>query len=102
MITRMCGQNGMELEQAFRLSDFYIQKLDDLHTAQEVQNLHEEMVIDYTGRMRREIRKDVISKHVSDCKDYIYCHVKERIKVEQLASEFGISASSWRVRKHLC
>ena len=69
MITRMCGQNGMELEQAFRLSDFYIQKLDDLHTAQEVQNLHEEIVIDYTGRMRREIRKDVISKHVSDCKD---------------------------------
>lgn len=93
MITRMCGQNGMELEQAFRLSDFYIQKLDDLHTAQEVQNLHEEMVIDYTERMRREIRKDVISKHVSDCKDYIYCHVKERITVEQLASEFVISAS---------
>ena len=93
MITRMCGQNGMELEQAFRLSDFYIQKLDDLHTAQEVQNLHEEMVIDYTERMRREIRKDVISKHVSDCKDYIYCHVKERITGEQLASEFVISAS---------
>lgn len=93
MITRMCGQNGMELEQAFRLSDFYIQKLDDLHTAQEVQNLHEEMVIDYTERMRREIRKDVISKHVSDCKDYIYFHVKERITVEQLASEFVISAS---------
>ncbi|MCY7239237.1 helix-turn-helix transcriptional regulator [Streptococcus infantarius] len=55
--------------------------------------MHEEMVIDYTERMRREIRKDVISKHVSDCKDYIYCHVKERITVEQLASEFVISAS---------
>lgn len=51
------------------------------------------MVIDYTERMRREIRKDVISKHVSDGKDYIYCHVKERITVEQLASEFVISAS---------
>ena len=24
MITRLCRQNGMELEQAFRLSDFYI------------------------------------------------------------------------------
>ncbi|EQC68490.1 Transcriptional regulator, AraC family [Streptococcus sp. HSISB1] len=93
MITRMCGQNGMELEQAFRLSDFYIQKLDDIHTVQEVQNLHDEMVIDYTERMRREIQKDVISKHVSDCKDYIYCHIKERITVEQLANEFGISAS---------
>jgi len=32
MITRMCKQKGMELEQAFRMSDFYIQKLDNIHT----------------------------------------------------------------------
>ena len=32
MITRLCRQNGMELEQAFRMSDFYIRKLDDIHT----------------------------------------------------------------------
>lgn len=36
MVTRMCRQHGMELEQAFRLSDFYIQKLDDIHTADEI------------------------------------------------------------------
>lgn len=30
MITRMCRQYGMELEQAFRLSDFYIRQLDDM------------------------------------------------------------------------
>lgn len=93
MITRMCGQNGMEYEQAFRLSDFYIQKLDDLHTTQEVQNLHDEMVIDYTERMRRMIQKDITSKHIAECKDYIYCHIKDRITVEQLAQEFGVSAS---------
>ena len=29
MITRLCKQKGMELELAFRMSDFYIQKLDD-------------------------------------------------------------------------
>lgn len=36
MITRFCGQNGLELEQAYRMSDFYIQKLDTIHTVQEV------------------------------------------------------------------
>ena len=36
MITRLCRQNGMELEQAFRMSDFYIRKLDDIHTEAEV------------------------------------------------------------------
>ena len=44
MITRLCKQNGMEMEQAFRLSDFYIQKLDGIHTVEEVQSLHDEMV----------------------------------------------------------
>lgn len=93
MITRMCGQNGMELEQAFRLSDFYIQKLDDLHTIQEIQNLHDEMVMDFTEKMRRKKQNDVTSKHIAACKDYIYCHIKERITVEQLALEYGVSTS---------
>ena len=52
MITRLCRQNGMELEQAFRLSDFYIQKLDDISTKEQVQKLHDEMVMDYTEKMR--------------------------------------------------
>lgn len=93
MITRMCGQNGMELEQSFRLSDFYIQKLDDLHTIQEIQNLHDEMVIDYTEKMHRQNQNDVISKHIAACQDYIYLHIKERITVDQLASRFGVSPS---------
>ena len=50
MITRLCKQNGMEMEQAFRLSDFYIQKLDGIHTVEEVQSLHDEMVMDYTEK----------------------------------------------------
>ena len=34
----LCKQNGMEMEQAFRLSDFIIQKLDGIHTVEEVQS----------------------------------------------------------------
>lgn len=93
MITRLCGQNGMELEQAFRLSDFYIQKLDDIHTVQGVQNLHSKMVISYTKKMRRYFRNDTNSKHINACKEYIYSHIKERIMIEDLADEFGVSAS---------
>lgn len=93
MITRLCRENGMELEQAFRLSDFYIQKLDDIHTIQGVQRLHDEMVIDYTEKMRRYFRTDTNSKHINACKEYIYSHIKERITIEDLADEFGVSAS---------
>ena len=93
MITRMCNQKGMELEQAFRLSDFYIQRLDDIHTVQGVQNLHDEMVVDYTKKMRRISQSDMNSKHINACKEYIYSHIKERIMVEDLADELGVSAS---------
>ena len=82
----------MELEQVFRLSDFYIQKLDDIHTIEEVQKLHDTMVIDYAEKMRRYLRKDTNSKHINACKEYIYAHIKERITIEDLAEEFGVSA----------
>ena len=52
----------MELEQAFRLSDFYIQKLDDIHTADEIKHLHDEMVMDYTEKMRRYHHSNTNSK----------------------------------------
>lgn len=93
MVTRLCRQSGMELEQAFRLSDFYIQKLDDIHTIQGVQTLHDEMVMDFTEKMHRFFRNDTNSKHINACKEYIYSHIKERITIEDLADTFGVSAS---------
>ena len=93
MITRLCKQNGMEMEQAFRLSDFYIQKLDGIHTVEEVQSLHDEMVMDYTEKMRRYFRDNTYSKHINASKEYIYSNIKERITIEDLADSLGVSAS---------
>ena len=93
MITRMCRQKGMEIEQAFRLSDFYIQKLDDITTEKEVHRLHDEMVMDYTEKMRKYLCSDTNSKHINACKEYIYSHIKERITIEDLADVLGVSAS---------
>ena len=93
MITRMCKQKGMELELAFRMSDFYIQKLDNIHTIEGVRSLHDAMVLDYTEKMRRICRSDTNSRHINVCKEYIYSHIKERITVEDLADVLGVSAS---------
>ena len=93
MVTRMCKQKGMELEQAFRMSDFYIRKLDDIHSVEGLRSLHYAMVLDYTEKMRRLCRNDTNSRHINICKEYIYSHVKERITVEDLAEVLGVSAS---------
>lgn len=92
-VTRLCITSGMETEQAFRLSDFYILKLDNLHTVQAVIDLHDQMVLDFTGKMRFNVRNSGASKPVSACLDYIYSHIKERITIEDLAAHTGLSAS---------
>lgn len=93
MVTRLCRQNGMELEKAFRLSDFYIRKLDDIYTEKEIHKLHDEMVMDYAKRMNNCLRGDINSKHINTCKEYIYAHIKDRISIEDIAGELGVSAS---------
>ena len=95
MVTRLCGQHGMELEQAFRLSDFYIQKLDDLHTEDEVCALHDEMVMDYTKKMRKNLRSDTNSKHINASKDYIYA-------ISRSASRSRIWLMNWGCPPVIC
>lgn len=92
-ITRHYTAAGMELEQAFRLSDFYILKLDNLHTIQQIVDLHDRMVLDFTEKMRSAIRNPGVPKPVADCIDYIYAHIKERITIEDLAEYTDLSAS---------
>lgn len=92
-VTRLCIGVGMEMEQAFRLSDFYILKLDGLHTCQAIISLHDQMVLDFTGKMRILTRSPGMSRPVTVCIDYIYAHIKERITIESLSEYTGLSVS---------
>ena len=92
MITRICVENGLEMEQAYRLSDFYILKLDNINSLVGVADLHESMVLDFTGKMRL-LQKSATSKPITTCIDYIYGHIKERITIEDLAEHTGLSTS---------
>lgn len=51
------------------------------------------MVQDFTGKMRLKKKTDVISKPVSQCVDYIYDHINERITVQTLSGYTGLSVS---------
>lgn len=92
-VTRFCMRNGMELEQAYRLSDFYIMKLDTIHTLSGVSSLHTRMVLDFAGKMRLLQKHASTSKPVADCIDYVYTHLTERITIEDLAEHIGLSSS---------
>lgn len=92
MITRSCMDAGMNMEQAYHLSDFYILKLDTIHNIQTLASLHTKMVLDFTGKMQL-LRKGPTSKPVTACIDYIYTHVGARITTDELADYVQLSPS---------
>ncbi len=93
MITRHCVEGGMELEQSYRLSDFYILKLDSCTTIQAVIELHDNMVMDFTGKMLLLKNSTIISKSILLCTEYIYNHIHDRITINDLADITNLSAS---------
>ena len=93
LVTRYCIDGGMETEQAYRLSDFYIIHMDACSTTQEISDLHHEMALDFTGKMRLLQKNTALSKPVAQCIDYIYAHISARITVEDLAVCTNLSAS---------
>lgn len=93
MITRYCIHNGMEHEKAYGLSDFYILKMDKCHSLQEISKLHNVMCVDYCTQMRAIMKKQIISKPVVLCLDYIYSHIHCRITLKELADYLHLSES---------
>lgn len=93
MLTRYCIDGGLEPEQAYRLSDFYILKMDSCTTVRQVADLHHTMAKDYTGKMILQAKNSILSKPVMQCVDYIYSHIKERITITTLAEYTGLSES---------
>lgn len=93
MITRHCVDGGMELEQAYRLSDFYILKLDSCNTKKSISDLHQSMALDFTGKMVMLKKSAILSKPLVLCIDYIYAHINERITIDSLAEYTNLSTS---------
>lgn len=91
MISRACIDAGLSLEQAYSLSDFYIQKVDKINTLKEIDALHKSMVVDYTKLMKKTKASSIYSKPIVHCINYIYSHLHMRITLECLASEVSLS-----------
>ena len=93
LLTRHCVEGGLELEQAYRLSDFYILKMDSCSTIKGIAELHQDMVLDFTGKMLVLQKNAIISKPIVQCIDYIYSHINERTTINELADYTALSPS---------
>ena len=85
MLARYCIEGGMEVTEAYDLSDYYIHKADLMKSKKEISTLHPQMCLDYTTRMEKMHRNHACSRPVAQCLEYIYDHLHNRITVPTLA-----------------
>ncbi len=91
-ITRFCVEGGMERETAYNLSDLYIRSADTADSLEELNQLHEKVIEDFTRRMSR-IRKDnSCSLQVTKAMEYIYTHLNEHFTVADIAKHLELSS----------
>ena len=67
--------------------------MDSCSTVRQVADLHHEMAKDFTGKMVLQKKSSILSKPVTQCVDYIYSNIKERITIADLAAYTGLSES---------
>ena len=85
MLARYCIEGGMEVTEAYDLSDYYIHKADLMKSKKEISALHPQMCLDYTTRMEKLHRNHACSRPVAQCLEYIYDHLHNRITVPMTA-----------------
>lgn len=91
LITRFCIEGGMLPENAYTLSDIYIRKLDTCQKEAEIDQLHELVITDYTKKMKQLKKETILSKPVILTMDYVYEHLHEKIKLEEIAGTVGLN-----------
>lgn len=93
MLARTCTEGGMSREKAYSLSDVYIRQADQCRSIEEIQMLHETMIIDYTNRMKYIFRERRYTRNVAKCVSLIDKSMNQRIKVSELADMVGVNRS---------
>ena len=91
--SRAAIRGGLDVDDAFALSDAYIQKCELLITPESIMSLQYEMVIDYTKKVESLLEGADGSKLVEDVRNFIRHHLSEPIKTSDIAKALFISRS---------
>ena len=96
LVTRAAIRGGMNREQAFALSDMYIQKAELMSDVLSLTRLNAQMVLDFTRRVEAEKTGVHKSRMVRQARDYVFSHIGESVTTEALSRELGMN------RTYLC
>ncbi|SCW84095.1 AraC-type DNA-binding protein [Paenibacillus tianmuensis] len=82
--TRAAVQGGLHPEIAYTLSDLYIQNLEELKDSRSITQFANSALHDFAERVLKH-REQKYSKPINACKNYIFSHLYDEIKLADLA-----------------
>ena len=93
MATRHAIEGGMLMEDAYNLSDLYIQKVDHCQTIDEIEKLYKQAITHFVHKVRASTVKSDYSPAIQVCLDYIHLHLHSIITTNDLCLAAGLSAT---------
>lgn len=94
LATRASIHGGLDVEQAYQLSDLYIQECEKTLFPDKIDQLCYAMLIDFSTRVsRQQLPINGMSKDIFQCIQYISKHTNEPLKVNDVADYIGKSRS---------
>ncbi|MGN0747007.1 MAG: helix-turn-helix domain-containing protein [Aristaeellaceae bacterium] len=100
LASRAAIRGGLDVDEAFTLSDSYIQKCELMQRPDQITSLQYHMVLDFTRRVERLRQGQSPSQLVLDVSSYIQRHMSERISVAAMAGELYMSRAHLSRRFH--
>lgn len=93
LATRFAIEGGLGEEDAYHLSDIYIQKADACLSSEEIWTLEGQMSLAFAEKVRQARQQPAVSAPVLLVIDYIFNHLHGRITLGELAEQAGFSST---------
>ena len=91
LASRAAIRGGMDIDEAFTLSDAFIQHCELLRDPEQLWKLQYHMILEYTQRVQRLLHGKYPGKLALEAAGYIRRHLSEPITVEDIAKDLYLS-----------
>ena len=91
LVSRAAIRGGMREQDAFSLSDAYIQRAELMVSYEKIMNLQYHMLLEFTEQVEKLHRGKHVTRLSLDVANYVQKHLSEQISVDKMAEELFLS-----------
>lgn len=88
---RAALDGGLGEEEAFTLSDTYVQKADACNSPEQLWDVYDKAVLDFTNRVKENKSDVLMSEKIRSSIDYILRHLHSNLTLKEIADNAGLS-----------